>query len=190
MNHAQGQHRVKGGVGEERHFPGGQPAQHCVDEPHVAPGQTLSLGEVPGFMEHGSGRHPIEPEELKGPQAQKLQNQGVELGQRNVREPGQQVIQPHLPALHSLDQLQQQGPFPPVQTGEALKGGGQEILHRLPGASRGGQDIQGQGPGAGWRRRCRMITQELRPFFPAAELPEKDEFCFEKILPHHSKSFL
>ena len=129
MNHAQGQHRVRSRVGEGRHFPGGQSAQHRVDKPHVAPGQTFDLGQIPGFMEHGPGRHPIEPEELKGSQAQELQDQGVELGEGDVGEPGQQIIQPHLPALHSLDQLQQQGPFPPGQTGVALQGHRQEFFH-------------------------------------------------------------
>ncbi len=173
VNHAQGQHRVGFGVGEGRHFPGGQPAQHRVDKAHVAPGQTFGLGQIPGFMEHRPGRHPIKPEELKSSQAQELQNQGMEPGKGNVGEPGQQIIQPHLPALHSLDQLQQQGSFPPGQAGVALEGGRQVLFHRLPGASRRGQDIQGQGPGAGWGRRCRKITQEFRPSFPASELSGK-----------------
>ena len=89
VDHAQGQDRFGFGIGERRHFPGGQPAQHRVDKAHVAPGQAFGLGQIPGFMEHCPGRHPIQPQDLKRPQAQDLQNQGVEFSQGDVGKPGQ-----------------------------------------------------------------------------------------------------
>jgi hypothetical protein len=96
------------------------------------------------------GRYFIQKKNLIGREPEDLPHQGMDLGPGQAGQPGQQIIQANLPALHPLDQFQQQGPFPPGKVGPAPQGIGQEVFDApVPGLGVG-QDGEGQFPGGGW----------------------------------------